>query len=53
MGQVIHGPWVTPPARVSPKLYALLEPENLRLLIMPRVLCQRHAYEQDGEASGK
>ena len=47
MGQVIHGPWVTLPARVSPKLYALPEPNNLRLLIMPQVLLPRCADEDE------
>jgi hypothetical protein len=46
MGQVIHGPWVTPPARVSAELDALPEPDSCRRLIMPQVLSHRHGDEQ-------
>jgi hypothetical protein len=47
MGQVINGPWITAPARVSAKLYALPEQDDDRLYIMPRVLVPRRSAGQE------
>ena len=47
MGQVINGPWITAPARVSAKLYALPEQDDDRLYIMPRVLLRRGGAKQE------
>ena len=47
MGQVINGPWITAPARVSAKLYALPEQDDDRLYIMPRVVVPRRSAGQE------